>query len=350
MNISFFIGSLRRGGAERVISNLANYYASKGWNVDICLLIDTKIGYEINNKVRIVDLNVSSGNNAIKTLVWIKKIRQYVRSNKPDRIVSFVGRINMLVLAATAGLKSYVIVSERNDPKHDGRGKLTISICNLMYKTADKIVFQTKYEQSCFSSGIEKKSIIIPNPVSVDDTATRTNHHRVVTAGRLLPQKNHQMLINAIIKVKKVIPDIILDIYGEGMLRDKLTAQISDADASAYITLRGSVNDLHRRISDAAVFVMTSEFEGLSNALIEAMMMGLPCISTFYNGIDEVIVNGQNGIVLQTNSEDELAESIIEILSNEDKSDHFSTEAIKSSQRYKADTVYKMWENVIESH
>jgi len=348
MKISFFIGSLRRSGAERVISILANHYASKGWDVEIALLLDMTVGYELDERIKVVNLNVGKGSYLKRMPLWLNKIRSYVKTSKPDRVVSFIGRINVLVLNALRGLKVPVIVSERNDPKHDGRGSFMLWLCNESYKKASAIVHQTKYEESCFSPKLAPKSHIVPNPVSVNADLKEPSGRRVVTAGRLLPQKNHAMLIDAVGKVKEDFPDVKLDIYGGGSLMDELTQKVKKMNLEDTVTLHGGVSDLHEKIADASVFAMTSEFEGLSNALLEAMTLGLVCISTDYPGADEVIAHNENGILVPCGDDEKLAEELKRIFSDKDLEQKLRNSAKEASEKYTLKEVIKKWEAVIE--
>lgn len=345
--ITFFIGSLGRGGAERVISILANHYCKKGWNVDIALLLNTKVGYELEDKIRIVDLT-ECGSYVKAMPKWLIKIRRYIKSEHPDRIVSFVGRINLLVLTAKIGLNVKTIVSERNDPKHDGRGKAISFYTNLIYKKADAIVYQTEYEKSCFSKSLDEKGYIIPNPVSVNTYRKNITKYRVVTAGRLLPQKNHSLLIDAVAKLKDEYPNISLYIFGDGALKAELEDKVKSLNLSQNIFLPGNVVELHEKIADAHVFVMSSEYEGLSNALIEAMMIGLPCITTDYPGADELIQDGVNGLIVSRGNIDEMALAIKRIISDETICESLRNGAKEASRKYDTDLVLRQWDAIIE--
>ncbi len=345
--IAFVIGTMRRGGAERVISILANHFCKKGWNVDIILLMNNQVGYELDEKIRIVDLS-ESGSYFKATPKWLKKIRNYIKAENPDRIVSFVGRINVLVLTAKLGLKVRTIVSERNDPKHDGRGKAITAYTNIIYKTADAIVYQTEYEKSCFSDSLDGKGYIIPNPVSVTAHRSETVQNKVVTAGRLLPQKNQALLIDAVAKLRKEYPDISLYIYGDGILRAELEEKVKSLDLSGNVFLPGNVVDLHERIADAHVFAMSSEFEGLSNALIEAMMIGLPCITTDYPGANELIHDGENGLMVPCGDVNEMANAIKRIISSDALCMALRQEAKIASAQYSFNEVLSQWDCVIE--
>lgn len=349
MKIMFFIGDMKRGGAERVISILANHYAQKNWQVEIVLLLDNRVNYELDKRIKIV--NFSKKGSYIKNLFyWIFNIRKYVNKEKPDRIISFIGRINYLVLTATIGINIPIIVSERNDPKHDGRGRFLQFYGNFCYKLATAIIFQTNYEKLCFNKSLYGKSFIIANPVEVfcSPVSTFSKRLEVVTVGRLEKQKNQELLIKAFSIVSKEFPSLELKIYGEGSLRDKLQSLIEDYNLSDKVKLCGNVSDLHKRISESMLFVLTSEYEGLSNALIEAMMLGLPCITTDYPGSDEIIVDGQNGLIVPCNSIDILSQVIKKILLNNELRTRLSKNAIKKSTIYKKDIIIKKWEKVIE--
>ncbi|EOU1472104.1 glycosyltransferase [Clostridium perfringens] len=347
MKILFFIGGMERGGAERVISILANNYAEKGHSVEIGLLLSNKVKYKLHKDIKIIDFTCSNKSYIKNLPIWILKIRKHISMSKPDCIVSFVGRINMLVLTAGIGLNIPIIVSERNDPKHDGRGNILQWYCNNIYKTAKSIVFQTKYEKSCFSKKLDCKSIVISNPISVSMIENVEKKLEIVTAGRLMPQKNQKLLIDTFSRIHKSFPNISLKIYGEGILRQDLQNLINNYELEKSITLCGNVEDLHKRISGARIFVLTSEFEGQSNALLEAMMLGIPCISTNYSGADEIISNNVNGLLVEKGNIKELESAIILLLTNEELRKVIIKNGIETAKKYKKEIVLKQWEEVI---
>ncbi len=349
MRISFFIGSMIRGGAERVISLLANHYCRSGWNVDIVLLLANKVEYDLDEKIHIVDLTASGNSYAQKALSWLPKIRAYLKEKKPERVVSFVARINALVLTASVGLKTKIIVSERNDPKHDGRSTAMQVYCDLLYRRSAGVVFQTEYEQSCFSDKVQKMGVVIPNPVSVGIKAKQGGDVlRIVTAGRLAEQKNQKMLIEAVHKISAEFPNLECYIYGEGPLEQFLKGEIDKKGLNEVVFLPGNVKNIHEKVSEASVFVMTSDYEGLSNALIEAMMIGVPCITTDYPGARELIVDKQNGKVVPCNDVDALAKALVEILSNAALAKRYAEAAEISARTYSAEVVLNKWNSFIE--
>lgn len=346
MRIAFFIGGMSRGGAERVISRLANYYMEKGWSVDILMLLNTTVEYELSPKIRLIDLTCSNSSYIKNSFQWIYRIRKYVRSQKPDRIVSFIGRINALVLTATLGMQVNILVSERNDPKQDGRGNLMLRYCNLLYRRARMVVFQNHYEQTCFSKQL--KSVIINNPVSVDCAKTgETAEPIIVSAGRLTYQKNQRMIIEALPFVLKTIPNVKLYIYGEGNLRDELECLINHLGLQNNVFLPGNIKNIHEKMSEGTVFVLTSLFEGASNALLEAMMIGIPVVSTDYPGIREIIQDSVNGELVSIGDINALADSIIKIFQDQTHRNMLKKQALQTVENYSYENVISRWESVI---
>ncbi len=349
MKISFFIGSMCRGGAERVISILANDYCQRGWDVDIVLLLQSAVEYDLDSRIRIVDITKKAGGYVQNAPRWLGGIRRYLKERKPHRVVSFIGRINALVLTAALGLKLPIVVSERNDPKRDGRGAMMQKYCNLIYRRAKKIVYQNEHEKSCFDKTLEDKGCIIPNPVSVAATREGALPPVITTAGRLIEQKNQKILIDAMALVHKTYPEVTCRIYGEGNLRETLQAQINELGLTDVVTLEGNVKDIHARLANCGIFALTSNFEGLSNALIEAMMVGLACITTDYPGAAELITDGENGLVVPMNDVDALAAAIEKLLANENGcADTLAKQAQQNAQQFRAETVLNKWHSVIE--
>lgn len=346
--IVFLIGSMRRGGAERVISILANDYADRGWQVEILMLLDSCCDYALNNSIKVRTLYNQAEPRIRQLPKWIFCIRKYIMAYQPDRIVSFIARINIITILACWGLRQHIVVSERNDPSSDGRSIFVRMATYLLYPVVDSIVFQTKWAQSHFPQKIQRKSIIIQNPVNVTVRANLHKKKKIVAVGRLDEQKNHTMLINAFKKIHADYPEYQLFIYGEGGTREKLSQQICDLSLSEAVFLPGNEKDIHAEIADAEIFVLSSNYEGLSNALIEAMMMGLACISTAWAGSDEVILNMQNGLLVPVGSENSLTEAIDLLVRDRKLALRLGQHAQLSTARFNSADVLKSWRSVID--
>lgn len=335
------------GGAERVISILANHFRDKGMTVEIVLLLNNSVKHELRENIKIIDLHGKYESYRKNVLFWYKNIRKHLKSSKPDRVVSFVGRINALVLLASLGLKKTIIVSERNDPKNDGRSRVMLEICNVLYKKASMVVFQTKYQRNCFSNALKYRSCIIPNPVFVNLSPMKRENNRIVTVGRLYRAKNHSLLIEAAYILNDKFPDLKYEIYGDGDFKKELIKKITNLGLNNTVKLMVNKADVHSCIAKATIFVLTSRYEGASNALIEAMMLGLPCICTAYPGADEIINDGYNGILVPQDDPIVLAEKIEYLLSDRKLCEYLSHNAIESSQRFRSDRALLEWEKTI---
>lgn len=342
-----FLGSMGRGGAERVISLISNYFCDKGWKVWIGLLLFNKVEYELNPNIKVVDLT-GKGQSRIKRLpVWLRNVRGLVKEVKPDAILSFAARINIIVQLACAGLKQNIVVSERNDPYMDGRSKLVDFFTSRLYPRANAVVFQTQRAAQYFAGVGLNNTVIIPNPISVTEVANKDKKNKIVTVGRLTKQKNQKMLINAFSKIIKEFPDYKLYIYGEGELREDLEQQIRDLQLTDKVILEGNVPNVHEMISDAQIFVLPSDYEGLSNALLEAMMMGLPCVSTDCAGSDEYIVDGYSGELVKTGDESGLTEAILKLIRSKELRETCENGAVEVSKQFTADSVLEKWYNIL---
>lgn len=341
------LGSMGRGGAERVVSYISDHFAKQGWKVWIVMLLFNKVDYILHENVQIVDLSGNTQSRLKRLPSWLKNIRKLVRQVRPDAVLSFAARINIITQIACMGLKVKMVVSERNDPYSDGRSKGVDLLTNWLYPKADAVVFQTKRAQSYFRELNLNNSCIVPNPVSVQCKAGEATRGKIVTVGRLTAQKNQRLLIDAFAEVKKQYPYAELHIYGEGELRADLTSQAEDLDISDSVILHGNVLDVHQQIADGAMFVLSSDYEGLSNALLEAMMMGLPCISTNCAGSDEYIEDGRNGLLTQVSDRDGLVTAMCRLLENREEAKCCGEEAEKTLERLTKDTIVNEWYSVI---
>lgn len=344
--ITFILGSMGRGGAERVISILSDYYAQKGYQTDIIVLLKNEVGYRLHETTRIIDFSGKTMSRLKRVPFWIKSIKKYVKENKPDVIISFAARINVITLYACKKLKTKIIVSERNDPRLDGRSKLVDFMTNRLYPKADKVVFQTQRAKSYFKK--LKNGLIIPNPIRVPVFAEKVNVSKIVTVGRLTQQKNQKMLISAFCDLAKKNPDAFLEIYGAGELEGELKQQTQSLDLQDKIKFMGNRENVLEMISDASMFCLSSDYEGLSNALLEAMMMGIPCVSTKCAGADEYIIDGENGFLVAVGDKENFAEKMTVLYNNVELQRQFSEKSKETAVAFSMEAVMKKWDEIVE--
>ncbi len=346
--IVFILGSMRKGGAERVISILSRDFAGRGWNTDICTLLFDGVEYELDSSTVVHELSGCGGSRIRRLPYWLKSIRKLVKKENPDVVVSFAARINIITMIACMGLHRKIVVSERNDPSMDGRSRIVDILTEMLYPKASTVVFQTRRAMNYFGEKVRKNGCIIPNPINVAVTSLSPDKNKIVTVGSLKAQKNHMLLLDAFSDVVKKHSELVLTIYGEGSLRDQIQNRANELGIANKVFLPGKSSTVHEDIKDASVFVLSSDYEGLSNALLEAMMMGLPCISTDCAGSDEYIEDGVNGLLTPVGDKKALASAIEKFVENDEFRKKCGEEAKKVSKLVGLDCTLAKWRSAIE--
>ena len=342
--VVFFIGALGSGGAERVISILTRHLACAGIPVEIVLYYDSEPFYEIHPDVRITYVERENhSKNLLKNIVWLHR---YFKKNA-DVVISFLAQFNMVALVALFATGIPAIVADRNDPRHMPKQAPVRIARNLLYHLADVIVVQTQHNKAYFSNTLQKKCHIIDNPVDLGEKkgmALRTpKKHRIVSAARLMKQKNQLMLIDAFAQIKQEFPDYTLTIYGEGPFRDELQNRIDSIGLADCVELPGKVQNIFDCIADAELFVLASDFEGMPNALIEAMCLGLPVISTRVSGATDLIEDGKNGLLTDVGDTQKLANSMKRILADAELRQQCAQNAIALNEQLHTDKILSQW-------
>jgi len=348
--IAFVLGGMSFGGAERVISILANHYAEKGWQTDILTLLKPDCDFELHPSIRHMHLGGGASSRALRAPLWLAQLSAYLRKEKPSVVVSFAARINLLVLGASLlGGKPRLIISERNDPMKDTRTAGVRKLTELLYPRADAIVFQTQHAKNCFSTKIQEKGVIIANPVTAGLPRSTRASRWIVAVGKLMHQKNHAMLIDAFAKLSEsAAAECTLHIYGDGPLRGDLEEQIRSLGLANRVFLEGWKSNVSGEIADACLFVLSSNYEGLSNALMEAVSMGLPCISTDCAGATELIDNGQSGLIVPVGDEAALRAAMEKLLTDPALAARYGDAAAQHARGFATESILQRWEQVIE--
>lgn len=353
MNIVFTVGSLSGGGAERVVARLASQLVDWGHNVSVLLIASNEIGYKIDNRVNVKYINPQCSIKGLRFFHRGMLYRKEISEINPDVVISFTVGVNLFALLFLLGSKYDVIISERNDPYVDPKGKLSRILRNILYRFADGVVFQTLDAQNFFPNRIKKKSTIIINPIDniLPKPSSKNREKNIVAVGRLEVQKNHALLIDAFSEIANDIPEYKLSIYGKGTLKDNLQSQIISLGMQERITLMGYCDNVLNEIVHSSIFVLPSNYEGISNSLLEAMAIGLPIISTDHpiGGARQLIKSGVNGILVDVGDKDGLKEAIIKLINTPSLAEILSVEATKVKQIASIDIITQKWIDFIES-
>lgn len=317
LKICFFIPSLENGGAERVVSLLANELCVEH-DINILMLNEKKSDYYIDPRVKLVPFNCVIDREHKGLLLKIeiiynelKRIYKYCRfinKYKPDAIISMLYTTNIIAILSNYYLKKRLIVSERNDPTQ--YSEIRQKIIKKLYPKAEVLVCQSKKVAQYFES---KNTRVIYNPiVNLIQSENKKNKNggriRVISVGRLIEQKNHELLINAVHNLALSGIDCDLDIYGEGPLRNKLQQLINSFEMNDNIKLRGFSKSIKQKLRCYDLFVLSSNFEGFPNVMVEAMSCDLPVVSSnFATGIaEELISESVNGYLFNVGDENGL--------------------------------------------
>ncbi len=350
MKILFTLGALGHGGGERVVSVLASELAHQGHEVEIMLYYDHEIWYPLNPKVKVVTEEKEIGKKNILSHLLFK--RKYVKNNNFDAVISFLAPFNMLTIVSLFGLKTPLIVADRNDPRHVPSNKLVRFARDFLYRFADAVVLQTKANQAYFCKQVQKKSTVIYNPIDLGDATgiglTAQKSKRMVSVARLMRQKNQDMMLEAFYKFQQSHPDYRLTIYGEGDYRPNLEQKIADLGLGQSVELPGGIKDVPNHIKDAEFFVLSSDYEGMPNALIEAMCVGLPVISTAVSGATDLVIPEENGLLVECDDTEALASAMKKLASDGELRKKMAQNAVKLANELTLDKITAQWLQYIE--
>ena len=334
MKIIFIIPNMTGGGTERVISLLSNEYVRRGFEVAIMQFAGYEHAYALNDKVEDFSVAPKSNGNPLVMIKRLAAMRRYFRKNPDSCVFAFCVMGAVFSVMTARGMKRPVLVAERNSPDSCNVKALR----NWAYRRAGRITFQTRDGISYFPEEIGKKAVVIPNPVDADVPPRHTGSrgHRIVTVGRLHKQKNQALLLEAFAEFTKKFPDYELHIYGEGELEGQLKEQASRLQIDSLVVWHGFQADVREQIKDAAMFVLSSDYEGISNSMLEALAMGIPTISTDcpIGGARIYIKPEESGLLVPVGDKAAMARAMCRIASDEALSSRLSEGAARIREQY----------------
>ena len=300
MKILFACHGAGNGGAERVITTLANEFYKRQYSVVLITTKEKYNDYQLENGIKHIRIVVDCKSKVLATISRLRQIRKCVKKERPDCIISFSAITNLRIIISTLFLNIKTIVSERVDPSKHPTSRIRRILRILLYPFANRIVFQTEEAMNYFPNGIKKKGIVIPNPIRRDLPSPFIGSRKkvIVGVGSLGEQKNWRMALSACKLFFKHEPDYKFIIYGEGPLREQLQHQINkDRELKDKVFLAGFDNDVVEKIKNAKMYISTSNYEGISNSMLEALAVGVPTICTDCpaGGAKSVITPNYNG-------------------------------------------------------
>jgi len=345
------MNSLSRGGAERVMTNLAGEMSKRGHDCSLITTFRTNCEYTMSEAVKRYSLFEERPLSFfIRNVVTMLRLRQLLKKEKPDLLVTFMGEPNFRGIIATRGLPVKTVISVRNTPESEYGTGMFARLAKILFRFASFTIFQTQDAKDWFPEAIQEKSAIIFNPVDkIFYESTRAISLRgIITVGRLVPQKNHRLLIRAYSKIaNKTSED--LTIYGGGDA-SSLKAYADSLGVGKRVHFPGQHPNISEVLSGGRVFVLSSDFEGMPNALMEAMAVGVPCISTNCpcGGPQMLFPDSIKSFLVPVGDEVMLSQRLLQVLSDSKTEEYLAAECRKASLVFESSKIFDEWERVFE--
>lgn len=358
--ILFHLNCFEQGGAERVVSNLANQFVKQDYEIIAATEWQGEVEFRLDERVKRVHVGLrkedEGKNRMLKIALRFRYLRELIRKERPDVVISFTRRPNYRALISAMGTGIPVITAVRQDPKSYYNSLADKLLIPLLYPLAAGCVFQTKEQGTYFPGSLQKRSRIILNPVNhkyLNVPKPEKREKTVVQSGRLVCFKNQAMLFRAFLKVHEKHPDYCLKLYGgdsQDGTRERLEQIIKENQAEAYIRLMGPSDSLEKELPSASVYAFSSDYEGMPNALLEAMCLGLPVAATDCpcGGPGTVIEHEKNGLLLPVGDEKAMADGINRLVEDRTFAERLGDNARKLSERINEDAVLEQWKDYIE--
>ncbi|MDD4689307.1 MAG: glycosyltransferase [Eubacteriales bacterium] len=355
MKITLFIGGLYGGGAERVMCNFANFLVGENHDVEMLPMSDDEKTYPLDSRVKVCPLirNNERKNKIIDAIIRLYRLNEYMkRRTDRDAYVVMLPITTIMMLMLRGSTKAKIIASERVDP--NCYPKMQKILLKKLAKRADGYVFQTEEIRNWYGDKVtDDKASIIPNAINPDFIRPAYSGERkknIVSVGRLNRQKNFTMLISAFAKVSKDFPEHTLTIYGKGAQKESLIKHATELGIVDKVLFPGQVSNIAEVIQDSQMFVLSSDYEGMPNALMEAMALGLPCVSTDCGGggARALINDGVNGILVPIGDTEALTNGIKRVLEDKEFAEKISKNASEIQQKLAPQVIYGRWERFIQ--
>lgn len=359
MKILFVAENLLSGGRETRFIDLANELSKKNFDVSLLLYgnvfqVEEKLHESIKVIHKVVDSNTKNWvqRNIFYRLKCLSLINEILKDSDYEVVLSFDDMVNINLLLSRYARKKKVVISERGDPNYNK--KYLKIIKRILFKKAEGVVFQTEGARDFFKQSSLKMTTVIPNPIPHSDYGKYIFKGKrekvIVSVARLwLYQKRQDVLLKGFKLFSEEFPEYSLVLYGDGPDWAKIIELIEKLELEEKVVLAGKKNDILYRIRDASFFVLTSDFEGIPNALIEAMTVGLPVISTDCSpgGARFLIDNKANGLLIERNNPWELYSAMKYFALNPSHAGQMGEEATSVVKRFDREQIYNQWEEFL---
>lgn len=348
MRIIFMIDNMEGfGGAQRVIAILSNQALEQ--KNEVLLLLTGNSIKSVYSLTPSIKRKCVKENNKLKKL---KRLRKIITGFKPDIVISFLTMVNVEACLLLMGTKIPLVISERNDPINLNKREKLLS--SLFYRYSNAMVVQTDDIKNKFGKAYHNRIFVIANPLVPNDIEKKnySKNNIIIAVGRLNQQKNYPVMLRSFKDLLSTYPEYKLYIYGKGQQREYLEKLKSDLQLEGSVEFKGISDHILSIEKDADIFLMTSDYEGMPNALAEAMSIGLPCISTECDGggAAELINNGINGILVPKGDKAAITDALNKLISDEAERVKIGNNAKELKKRLAPEVITEKWFKLIKHY
>lgn len=358
--IAFHLNCLEQGGAERVVSNLANQFAKEGYEVFVATEWIGENEFALDERVHRVVVGLKPEDEkkgrVDKFFRRVRYLKEFMLKEKPDVLIAFAQRANYRALMACPGTGVPVVISIRTDPvgHYDAvSDKIQIP---LLFPRAAGCVFQTTGQKEFFKPYLQENSTVILNPLNpkyIGVPKPEKREKAVVQSARLVDFKNQPMLLEAFSRVHEKHPDYVLKIYGGDSgdgTKEILEKSIAKKHAREWIRLMGASDSLEQELIRGSVYAFSSDWEGMPNALLEAMALGMPIVATDCpcGGPRTVIRNEENALLIPIKDPQAMADGICRLIEDRELAERLGDNARKIAEIANPEAVFTQWKEYLE--
>lgn len=336
----FIVPSFSFGGAEHAVANLSNELVAQGEEVIVVIYFSTPHTYPVDSRVRIV--NLSGGDekcyNQLGYMKKLQMLRRAMLNSNADFILPFLPQVTIHAALAGIGFHGKMIHTIRNNPALTPKNPVKRYVCNYIVSHSKKSIVQNEQQRLYFPKRYKSKIHVLFNPVADDMfEITRNRDHdgiNIIGVGRLEEQKNFSLLIRSMKPVIEKHSDARLYIYGTGTQEEALRSLTKSLDIESSVFFMGHTKDIKKAYANADLFVLSSDYEGMPNALIEAMAAGVPSISTdCETGPSDIIDNEENGLLVPVRNAELLAVAILRLIESPSLAEQFTEKGREKIRR-----------------
>lgn len=354
--LALVLANLDCGGTQRVVSMMANSWSAEGHDVSVVTLADRSSDFfRLDSGVRRLAIggfapDRSTGQALRANLRLIHDLRRTIRSLNAPVVMSFIAPTNVLVILASLGLAHRIVISERNDPLRQSFGPVWDQLRRWLYPRADVVTANSHQALAGLATYVSRQRLaFLPNPISLPAETSRQPHEHptVLSVGRLVDQKAHDVLIEAFAALSPRHPDWRLAILGEGPERARLHEKIASLGVESVIRLHGTVPDPFQFYRRADIFVLASRHEGTPNAVLEALGCRLPSILSDQALGSLELMGDARPLIVPTGDAAALEQALERLITDQPLRQTMADAAPLQIAEFQLDRVRPAWETVL---